>query len=365
MLIMSRPELLNMNTPEPMPRAEAIGSHVNLDELQHLRERGLAVVSQHPELPISVYNYTGRFPIKDRDWTPLLEVCRGLIIDESGRILSRPFSRMQELKDSEQLPDGSFVAYTKLDGSMGVQYDTPEGPRMATRGSFTGRQAIRGSQLLEQYRDYAFEPGTTPVWEIIYPENRLVVDYGDRNEIVMTGLINTATGEERPLPNQSDVPFPVVDSITGLRSADELRALEAPNAEGFVVRMDETGERIKVKFPAFEYLASIRKGTMNYRTWRHVSQGGLVEEYLETIPGGARNGVATIAANLQAQYEEIEQQAHAAAVDETIPVDEKLAPIVQRIREGKAFPQQYAWELIRPERNPHRTAIQRRNKPTQ
>jgi hypothetical protein len=28
-------------------------------------------------------------------------------------------------------------------------------------------------------------PGTTPLFEIVYPSNRIVVDYGDRRELVL------------------------------------------------------------------------------------------------------------------------------------------------------------------------------------
>ena len=327
---------------------------IDLAQLQELRENRLVVTSDHPDYDLTVCNYTAKRAIRANEWTPLLEICRGLIIDSEGTIVARPFPRMQEVRGDEPLPPGPFTAYEKLDGSMGIQYPTPEGPRIATRGSFVGRQAIRGSQLLEQYRDFPFEPGLTPLWEIIYPEGRLVIDYGERDEIVLIGLVETATGIERPLPAQADVPFPVAQAVRGPQTADELRALEVPNAEGFVVRMEETGERYKVKFPAFDYLSSIRRGAMPYFAWHRLMQGEPPEAYLETIPAAARSDVAVIVSELLEQYAEIERQAREAAENPAMQVDQRLDPIVRRIRKGLPVAPGPVWQMIRPEKDPHR-----------
>jgi len=241
---------------------------------------------------------------------------------------------MYELGADEQLPEGPFTAYEKLDGSMGVQYPTPEGPMIATRGNFIGRQAIRASRLLEPYRDFPFEPGVTPIWEIIYPQNRLVVDYGDRNEIVLIGLVETATGKEHPLPDQAEVPFPVVKSVEGAETADDLRALEVPNAEGYVVYMQDSGLRYKVKFPAFGYLAAIRKGSMPYRVWKRLMLGESAEEYLASVPTGARDDVAAIVDDLQSKYAEAERTMSSS---------------------GKAPSPQAVWQAVRPEKSKHRS----------
>lgn len=340
-----------MSTPEH-PTPEPIVEQIDLGELEALQRHGLVAMSEHPELPLTICTYTAQRQIEEREWTPLLEICRGLVIDPDGVIVARPFRRMHEIMPDEQLPPGSFTAYEKLDGSMGVQYPTPEGPRIATRGNFVGRQAVRGSQLLEPYRDFPFGTGVTPVWEIIYPENRIVVDYGDREELVLTGLIETATGRELELPDQAAVPFKVVNQVEGVETADDLRALETPNAEGFVVRMEETGDRYKVKFPAFEYFAKIRRGTMKYSIWVKLLNGQNAEEYLETVPAGARDAVAAEVAELQERYTAVEQRVRAAAADPNISIDKQLLPAVQRVRRGQSLPEQLLWEAVRPPKNP-------------
>jgi RNA ligase len=323
-------------------------------ELQELRERGLAVVREHPELPLLVCNYTQIRQVREEEWTPLLEICRGLIVDPDGVVVARPFSRMGELRGDEQLPQGSFTAFEKLDGSMGIQYPTPEGARIATRGNFIGRQALRGTELLGPYKDFSFGNDITPIWEIIYPENRIVIDYGDREEVVLIGLVDNATGREHPLPDQADVPFTVVKTIEDVESADDLRAMEVPNAEGFVVRMDETGERYKVKFPSFNYLGAIRKGTMPYRAWRDMLTVESADEYLQSLPVGARDEVAVVVSNLEQRYRETEQLIRAAVTDRSIQLNQQQQQVVARIRKGFPAGRQAIWQTIRPERNPDR-----------
>ena len=64
---------------------------------------------------------------------------------------------------------------------------------MATRWSFTSEQAIRGMEILK--RNY---PVFDKVWmkeyaylvEIIYPENRIVVDYGKEKITLLSVVLN-------------------------------------------------------------------------------------------------------------------------------------------------------------------------------
>src|SRR4051812_2913764 len=99
-----------------------IGDYVDPAELHELWTNGPLVSSRHPELPLTVYNYTSKRAIREEEWTPLVSACRGLVVRDDGLIVARPFSRMREIGLEEQLPPGAFTAFEKLDGTMGVQY---------------------------------------------------------------------------------------------------------------------------------------------------------------------------------------------------------------------------------------------------
>src|SRR5690606_23624256 len=100
-------------------------------------------------------------------------------------------------------------AWDKIDGSLGIQYRLPDGRQaIATRGSFTSDQALHATKRLREAgwdimpHDFAF----TWLWEIVYPGNRVVVDYGDRDELVYLGAVGIEHGEFLP---------PVTPSLDG------------------------------------------------------------------------------------------------------------------------------------------------------
>jgi RNA ligase len=71
-----------------------------------------------------------------------------------------------------------------MDGSLGILYKVDGKPYLATRGSFVSDQAVAGTAMLhERYGDYEFEDGFTYLFEIIYPENRIVIDYKGMSDL--------------------------------------------------------------------------------------------------------------------------------------------------------------------------------------
>src|SRR5262249_36061422 len=152
--------------------------------------------------------------------------CRGLITDEAGTIVARPFQKFFHLAQMETLPDEPFEVYEKLDGSLGILYWLGEKPYMATRGQFDSRQAQVATRLLQRYDLPALDRRLTYLFEIIYPENRVVVNYGDRRELVLLAVIETATGYEHPVP---EIGFPVARRYDDVNDIGSLQALNWEN----------------------------------------------------------------------------------------------------------------------------------------
>ena len=96
----------------------------------------------------------------------------------------------------EHLPNEPFEVYEKLDGSLGILYWLGDEPYIATRGSFESPQAQIATELLRAYDLSGLDRRRTYLFEIIYPENRIVVNYDDRRELVLLAIIDTATGRE-------------------------------------------------------------------------------------------------------------------------------------------------------------------------
>src|SRR3982751_5016229 len=134
---------------------------IDLQPLRDLQEQGIVSIQRHPELPLLIHNYTQRCQW-ERLWNDLTLHCRGLITDLEGNVVARPFPKFFNLSEHEghevsahegfRLPPidwkQDFTALKKYDGSLGILYFADDGPRLATRGSFTSDQAIRGTQIL-------------------------------------------------------------------------------------------------------------------------------------------------------------------------------------------------------------------------
>ncbi|HSD56330.1 MAG TPA: RNA ligase [Candidatus Saccharimonadales bacterium] len=254
-------------------------NYVDFDQLRPLVEQRSVRVNSHPTLPYDIYNYAATHSQRTGIFEdPIIDDCRGLIVDRNtGLVVARPFQRMTQLKEHEELPEGTKTVFEKLDGSMGVQYVGPDGELlMSSRGSFTGSHAQRGTEMLQEYRNHPFDPELTYVWEMIAPEDEHPVDYGDHRGIVLLGTIVTATGVERPLSD--DIDLPTVRTFEGedFETAAAMRALDWENAEGFVARMEggeHAGERYKVKFPGYRWLTKEFNGEMEYYVHSSIMSG--------------------------------------------------------------------------------------------
>lgn len=267
----------------------------DLSKLEQFRAAGYIGTQRHPALPLLIHNYTQRCQF-DRVWNETTLACRGLITDESGNVIARPFHKFFNLEEhllpNSTLPEinwqQDFYVSEKLDGSLGVLYPTPRGPAIATRGSFVSDQAKAGTDILiEKYGDWRPSNNRlTYLFEIIYPGNRIVVDYGDMRELVLLDVIDNETG--RGL-SRREIEFhgrvigcPVVSWLPDV-DADSLSSYETgeANREGVVVRFDD-GMRIKIKLGEYKRLHRLITGLNARKIWGCLSTGTPLD--LERVP---------------------------------------------------------------------------------
>jgi hypothetical protein len=264
--------------------------------------------TKHPEADLYIYNYMPQVQY-ERYWTPETLACRGLILDDQGNVIARPFPKFFNLEEyQDPIPVEPFEVYEKLDGSLGILYFVHEKPRIATRGSFTSDQALKATELL--YKEYSnslehLDPKLTYLFEIIYPQNRIVVDYGGKEMLTLLTVIETATGQERPLP---DIGFPLVKRYDGIKDLAELKAIEAKNQEGFVIRF-QSGLRLKVKFEEYKRLHRILTQVSTKTIWEYLRDGRPLETLLDKVPDEFYAWVKSTKADLEAQYAVIEEAA--------------------------------------------------------
>lgn len=210
----------------------------------------------HPYCNLNLYNYTDKCK-RHQYWNEITLWCRGIILDGQNRIKFRPLKKFfeQEQLYNYFLPKGEyFDLYEKKDGTLGILYSINDMPFITTRGSFTSMQAIASTALL--YKKYASTLSSlirdfSYFFEIILPEDKHIIDYGDCRDLFLIGAYDNIHQREINLCELSHLPFKQVKIITGKTSLDELQKENYENEEGYVAQF-LNGQRIKIKFQSYK-----------------------------------------------------------------------------------------------------------------
>jgi T4 RnlA family RNA ligase len=289
--------------------------------LKEMIDNGYVNVQKHPTHDLFIYNYAPKAQY-ERVWNEVTLACRGLIMDAENRIVARPFTKFFNLGEMENqhIPNESFEVFEKLDGSLGILYWIDNQAFIATRGSFSGEQAVKATEILRSKYAHVLNDSEIPqaelrgvnknwtyLFEIIYPENRIVVDYGAMEDIVLTAIIDTQTGEDLPL---DDIGFPIVKRYDGINDIHLLKELEEENREGFVIKY-RNGLRYKVKFVEYMRLHRIITQVSSINIWEYLAADMPFDDILDRVPDEFYDWVKATSTDLKTQYQAIENQCKA------------------------------------------------------
>lgn len=285
---------------------------INLENLRSLVEQRYLACRPHPSGDLLIWNYTAGCQW-EKHWTPETMMCRGLVTDKVGNVLARPFPKFFNLDEHQgELPVEPFEVTEKMDGSLGILYQHNGEWAIASRGSFDSPQALRGTEILHrQLGHVGFDPDYTYLFEILYPENRIVVDYGDREELVFLTSIHTETGMENSnlgaLTGQ-----PHARRYDGIKDFSELAAHAEKGQEGFVIRFTESNLRLKVKMEEYKRLHKLFTGVTPRRIWELLASGQTLDEMIGVVPDEYYAWVRGIESDLRGQFKVIEDECRAA-----------------------------------------------------
>ena len=232
---------------------------IDLNILNDYIEKGLVEKNLHPTLPIAIYNYS-RTCQYEKKWDEFTKMCRGLILDNEGNVLAKPFPKFFNMEEHspEEIPNEPFEVFEKLDGSLGILFNYQDEWILSTKGSFISDQSVRGMEILKKYRYERLIKGFTYLFEIIYPENRIVCDY-DFEDLILLSVIDNKDGYELQIHDDKihldgisfrnlykNLGFNLVKKYDGIKDYKELKSIIKTNQEGFVVKF-KNGFRMKIK----------------------------------------------------------------------------------------------------------------------
>jgi RNA ligase len=282
-------------------------SVIDLSKLEALVTAGYLSCRKHPTDALLIWNYTQKTQW-ERNWTAETRMCRGLITTPGGVVIARPFEKFYNAGEwvamGNEIPVEPFEVTEKLDGSLGILYRSSRGPAIATRGSFESPQAQMGTRLLAPLLTmWRPAPDLTYLFEIIYPENRIVVNYGDRRGLTLLAVIETATGQELPLSYFPELPSARRYEVTEF---DAIMAMGSSNEEGFVVRF-ESGLRLKIKLDEYIRLHKLLTGVTPRKIWEVLSAGQSLHDFASGAPEEFRAWLIKTARDLIIQHDLIQR----------------------------------------------------------
>jgi RNA ligase len=326
---------------------------------------GYVSVTCDPSQRYRIFNYTASAQYQ-RYWNDVTRTCRGLIVGPDDIVVARPFVKFFNYGEPDvPAAHGPVCVTDKADGSLGIVHRRDGRLHVATRGSFTSDQALHATDVLtNRYAKFDPDPALTYLVEIVYPENRIVVDYGGLDDLVLLGAVDVASGRSVPLDAAACAwPGPVVDMFD-FESFDEvLAAGPRDNREGVVVHYTEPDVRVKVKYDEYVRLHRIVTGLSTLTVWEHLKAGLPVDDMLDDVPDEWFAFVEDVSGTLVSQYAELSNELRALHADvlaqlpqgatrkefalKVLGTGHPMAKMVFSVHDGR--PVEHAiWDLIRP-----------------
>lgn len=295
----------------PQPSKRMMPELTYQEILPYLRKK-LVSEQIHPEDPnVRIYNYTQECQFS-KAWDEITTQCRGLILNvATGETLARPFEKFfnyqEHIEKNEPLPDEKFNVYKKMDGSLGILYWLNNKPWIATRGSFVSDQAKWATAWWRKNmgEKKIWTDGVTHLFEIIYPENRIVVAY-DFSGLVHLGTVDIKSGKS----------YSGYERFSNIQMAEKINAsdiatimeMNTPNEEGFVLHYPGTDLRLKIKFPEYVRLHKIVTGVSEIGIWEHMKDGKNMKDLIENVPDEFMKWVKDVYKKLHKRFDEIEKK---------------------------------------------------------
>lgn len=233
----------------------------SISDIQQLAKSGftewknLGDVSVEREGDLLIFNYTAKAQYEGR-WNFFERVSRGLIVHAAtGEIVARAFDKFFNWLQDGQTSNARILSITeKMDGSLGILYRLNGEYRISTRGSFHSDQAVWATKFIHaRTRLNGLPDELTLLFEIIYPENRVIVDYRGREDLVLIAARNRFTGDYLPFSPDLErlaakYGFSTPQVYTFRDIGEMLARLKTmdKDEEGFVVEFSD-GQRFKFK----------------------------------------------------------------------------------------------------------------------
>lgn len=298
---------------------------LDINFLAQLIKDGYISRNFHNDYPLAILNYSKLAQFDEKlVWNNEMNLSRGLIYNtDTMEVVAVPFRKFWNISDSrhpetmpENLPNEIPLFLEKLDGSLGILFEWDNLNHVATRGSFHSDQAVWATNWLRTtHPNLQLPKEGTILAEILYKQNKIVIDY-DFEGLVVIGAINKATTKEM---NRDDLK--VYCRVMELNIVQEYKkslntclSEDEKNREGYVLTYPSTGIKVKVKFETYCQLHKILTNLNAHSIWELLrdEKSQTISDWLkdENMPDTFKKWVKTVWFSLIGKFENILTEAN-------------------------------------------------------
>lgn len=275
----------------------------DINKLKQYEKEGWIMSHEHRQFPLIIWNYTQATQYEAK-WDEITLNCRGIVTDTNGLVIAKGFSKFFNFEEKRtNIPEDLDWTriYDKLDGSYIQLFNYNNTWIVNSKGSFYSDHAGWAQEILQSKDLDNLNKTWTYCFELIVPENRIVVDYGDKKDLIYLGSFYK--GKEVELLNLTG--FESVNSKLIKFNYKELKALNIDNEEGYVVKFSN-GERCKIKFDDYIRLHRIMTEVSSYRVYEALRDGVDLNVWLEGVPDEFFNWIKEMKDDIVSHYNFLE-----------------------------------------------------------
>ncbi len=313
------------------------------DLMQGLGEvvaKGFAYRRVDPATDLHLFIYSPRCVYED-GWDGFATMARGLIVDPiASEVVATPFPKFFNLGERHgTVPDLPFESFEKLDGSLIIAFSYKGRWLCTTKGAFASEQAVWAQARLDAADLSVLVPGTTYLFEAVYPENRIVVAYTepalvmlaayrqDGSELAYTDIlaICDALGWRAARRYAFDSIADMVTKTATLPSGDE----------GFVVRFS-SGLRLKLKGAEYRRIHALISRCTPLAMWEAMAAGDDMAAIRRDLPEEFWMDFDDIVRVLRTKRDDIERRVVETAASVATLSDKELGLTIKTLPQDAA-----------------------------
>jgi len=272
-------------------------------------DAGLVSIQESGDL--ALFKYTQEC-VHENKWTSTARMARGIVFDKStGIVVCKGYDKFFNMGERPETEfnaidwDQQYDIYEKMDGSLIYIWHYDGEWQTSTNGSFKSEQAVAAKKMLDKYDLPKLPVGCTILCELIHPDFRIVLDYGEREELVLLSVIKQDWSEY--IRSECD-DLASKCGFSRPRVYDQFDTF-AENEEGYVLHFPATNFRVKVKSPTYVRVHRLLEYVSPKRVLTLIrgldGENETVESVSDALPPQLRNEFDDIRGMLVTRHEKL------------------------------------------------------------